>query len=137
MSESPVLTGRCLCGDIQYRLHGKFRCLCSCHCRSCRLAAGAPYVAWGTLADEAFTLSHGSLREIISSPGVTRGFCGKCGTSLTYRNEKNPGEFDLCLATLDQPELCPPEFHLWVSEKLPWVTIDDGLPQYPEWRTAK
>jgi hypothetical protein len=25
-----------------------------------------------------------------------------------------------------------PSEHIWVSEKINWVKIDDGLPQYPE-----
>ena len=41
-------TGSCLCGELRYEVSGRFKYLCNCYCRSCQLASGAPYVAWGT-----------------------------------------------------------------------------------------
>ena len=133
---SEQMTGGCLCGAIRYHINGEFRSLCNCHCRSCRLATGAPFVAWGTVNRNSFSITDGELQTIVSSPGVRRGFCGKCGTSLTYSHEKHPKEIDICLVTVKDAPVLRPEFHLWVSEKLPWVNIDDGLPQYQEWRTV-
>ena len=37
-------------------------------------------------------------------------------------------------AWLDEPGSLRPECHIWVSHKLAWVTLGDGLPQFPEWR---
>ena len=34
------------------------------------------------------------------------------------------------LSTFDDPNAVAPDMHIWVSEKLSWVTIDDGLPQH-------
>jgi hypothetical protein len=61
---------------------------------------------------------------------VRRGFCGTCGSSLTYRNETRPAEVDVILTSLDEPALLVPAMHVWVADKLPWVHIDDGLPQH-------
>jgi len=72
----------------------------------------------------------GKMSVIASSEHVTRGFCGRCGTTLTYRNSLRAGEIDFTLASLDDPNALPPETHIWVRDKLAWVTIDDGLPQY-------
>jgi hypothetical protein len=36
------------------------------------------------------------------------------------------------VATLDDPTALQPGSHIWVSAKLPWVRIDDGLPQFTE-----
>ena len=130
------LTGKCYCGGIKYQVTAEFKSQCFCHCRSCQLACGSPYAAWGTLERTLFEITHGSLKEINTSAGVNRGFCEHCGTSLTYRHYKRPDEVDICLATLDEPRLVRPEYHIWVSDKLPWVSIDDGLQQYPEWRTG-
>lgn len=130
------LTGACYCGDVKYTITGKFSSQCFCHCRSCQLASGASYVAWGTIDRSQFDITHGILREITKSAGITRGFCAHCGTSLTYLHYKRPGEVDIALATIDEPQLVRPDYHIWVSDKLPWVDIDDGLPQYPEWRSG-
>ena len=37
--------GGCLCGAIRYRVSGEPLARSLCHCRSCRLGAGAPSVA--------------------------------------------------------------------------------------------
>lgn len=103
---------------------------CFCHCTSCRRAVGAPLVPWGTFARDRFTITAGQLAEHHSSPGVTRGFCQHCGTSLTYRNEARAGEIDVALGTLDDPAVLKPQMHIWVQDKLPWMVIGDGLPQF-------
>ena len=59
----------------------------------------------------------------------------RCGTSLTYEHDEHPDHVDITVVTLDEPEALPPACHIWVSHKLPWVELGDGLPQYAEWRT--
>ena len=122
--------GGCLCGGVRYRASGAVRDLCYCHCTSCRRAAGAPFVAWGTVGESSFTVTEGSLSIVRSSEPVERGFCGACGTSLTYRNAQRPLEIDFTLATLDEPGAFAPRMHIWVQDKLPWLQIADTLPQY-------
>jgi hypothetical protein len=129
MNETCYLGG-CLCGGVRYRVSGTASNLCFCHCASCRRASGAPMVAWGTFVRENFRLTRGSLAEHRSSPAVTRGLCAACGTSLTYRNDARAAEIDVTLATLDDPTLLAPQMHLWVGDKLPWVSINDGRPQF-------
>jgi hypothetical protein len=129
MSEA-LYTGGCMCGAVRYRLTGAGTNLCYCHCTSCRRSAGAPAVPWGTFARSAFSVTRGSLAEYRSSPGVARGFCAQCGTCLTYRNERRAAGIDVTLASLDDPGVLAPQMHLWVSDKLPWVSIRDGLPQF-------
>jgi hypothetical protein len=87
-------------------------------------------VPWGTFARENFRLTRGSLAEYRSSPAVTRGFCVTCGTSLTYRHDARARDIDVTLATLDDPTLLAPQVHIWVGDKLPWVSINDGRPQF-------
>ena len=122
--------GGCLCGGVRYQVSGTVRNLCFCHCASCRRASGAPMVPWGTFVRENFRLTRGSLTEYRSSPAVSRGFCPGCGTSLTYRNEARARDIDVTLATLDDPTLLAPQVHIWVGDKLPWVSISDGRPQF-------
>jgi hypothetical protein len=129
--ESAHYTGRCLCGAVRYDVSGPARHLCYCHCHSCRRAAGSPAVAWGTFERSGFRLTHGTLAEFRSSRPVRRGFCAACGSCLTYRHEARPTEIDVTLATLDDAVQLAPRMHVWVADKLPWVRIEDGLPQYP------
>ena len=123
-------TGGCHCGFVRYEVDAPVRNLCFCHCESCRRAAGASPVAWGTVDRARLRVVVGAVREYSSSPQVLRGFCERCGTTLTYRHATRADEIDFAVATLQEPALFAPQMHIWVQDKLPWVSIDDGLPQF-------
>ena len=123
-------SGGCLCGRVRYVARGDATNLCFCYCESCRRAAGAPMVPWGTFAAENFSIVQGRLAEYHSSPSVTRGFCADCGTSLTYRREERGAEIDVTLASLDDPAALVPQMHIWVEDKPSWVIIADDLAQH-------
>jgi hypothetical protein len=38
----------------------------------------------------------------------------------------------VALAAFDDHNAFAPTDHMWVTEKMDWVKLDDGLPQYPE-----
>jgi hypothetical protein len=50
---------------------------------------------------------------------------------LTYRTERHPTLIDILTGSLDDPEQFPPTHHLWMSQKLNWDRVADGLPNYP------
>ncbi len=122
--------GRCFCGDVSFDVAGPARYSCFCHCESCRRAAGGVYVAWATFDKDEFVVNGGQLFEHDSAADVVRGLCTRCGTSLTYENKRRPGEIDVTLTSFDDPSWFSPESHIWVEDKLPWVTIADDLPQF-------
>ena len=126
--------GGCLCGAVRYRVSGAARDLCYCHCRSCRLSTGAHCVAWATFERDRFELLRGALASRRSSPPVVRSFCAACGAAISYANDAAPRELDVTLASLDDARGLAPACHIWVSHKLPWVALGDGLPQFPERR---
>jgi hypothetical protein len=41
-----------------------------------------------------------------------------------------PARVGVSLATLDEPATLRPDMHVWVSEKLAWLLIEDGLPEH-------
>ena len=126
--------GGCMCGLVRYRIDGVPGNAGCCHCRSCQRASGAPYVAWVSINRKDFEYLATPPAQHASSRGVTRGHCVRCGTPMTYENSNYPDQLDLSVATLDDPGLIKPAFHIWMSHKLSWVEPGDGLPQYPEWR---
>ena len=88
-------------------------------------------VAWAIYPDDGVRLTRGALTTYASSPGVERGFCARCGGSLTYRRANRPGLFDITLGSLDEPERLAPLKEIWVDERLPWVAPRPDLPQFP------
>lgn len=117
--------GGCHCGAIRYSLHADPEFAGVCHCESCRRSSGTESVGWLTEAIEAFEVDRGEIALYASSPGVVRGFCALCGTTLTYRN--SAGTIDVTLASLDDPEMFPPRVELWLEERLSWNPANPRL----------
>jgi hypothetical protein len=125
-----LATGGCQCGAVRFEAHAAPTYVCVCHCNSCRKATGGAMVPWVTFNEADVTFTQGQPREYQSSPGVTRGHCARCGTGISYRVQRRAGDIDLTLASMDDPHAFQPTVHIWVSDKLPWLVIPDGLPQY-------
>lgn len=128
--EPGELTGGCLCGAVRYRSGPPTLPPTICHCRSCRMAAGANAVGLYTVERDTVVFTHGRPAEYRSSPKVIRGFCGTCGTALTYWEADWPKEFSLTIASLDDPGLVRPIDHTWMSHAVAWDAASDSLPHH-------
>jgi hypothetical protein len=127
---SKILTGGCACGAVRYAVTGAPKWAAHCHCGDCRRTTGAAYATYAGFATDQLSWSGDTPRHHHSSPGVTRSFCGKCGTPLAYEGARWPGEIHLHGGTLDDPGAIRPQAHVYVGQKAPWVELADGLPRY-------
>ncbi len=114
------ITGGCYCGAVRYRIKGEVRASTVCHCESCRRSVGAQSVAWITVSRDSFAWEGEPVR-FASSPRVIRTFCGRCGTSLTFTDEKRAAEIDITTGSLDDPEAFPPTEQVFTEFKLSWT----------------
>lgn len=128
---SEVNEGGCMCGAVRYRLHGPFTYSAHCHCRSCQRAVGAGYVTYSAVPPENFEIIKGEMAIYHSSPGVNRGFCSKCGTSLSYSGD-DWTDYAIMSATLDHPSTAVPTSNVFTSEKQRWVALDESLKKFHE-----
>lgn len=81
------------------------------------------------MKSENFEVTTGQLTFCNTSPDVERGFCCRCGTSLTYvAVDRWPGQVSVLAPTLDDPAIAVPTIHVYVEHQLPWVKLADGLP---------
>ena len=124
------ITGQCFCGHIQFELTGAPTFACHCHCESCQRASGAGFVTWVTFAASDFRILKGTLAEYRSSPGVIRGHCAECGTSISYAHEQRAEDIDITATSFDDPSFVVPQAHIWLEDKQTWDQVDDGLPKY-------
>ena len=127
--------GGCLCGAVRYRVLGPSVWRAVCTCESCTRAAGAPLVAWAGFPSARFEVLAGEVAIYESTPGVRRGFCGRCGTTLTYQKDPQvlPGFADdvyIATRTLDDPGAYPPEEHVFHGERVVWLEMGDALPRH-------
>lgn len=131
------LTGGCFCGHVKYEVWGGVRRANHCHCMHCRRTTGAPFVTWIEINAADFTIVEGEPRQLESKPVVTRQFCGRCGTQLTYQRSDEPHKLDITAGSFDDPNIFAPRDHIWCRRKLFWIKLDDGLPQFEEWRVPR
>ncbi len=122
--------GGCLCGDIRFRITEDPERATHCHCSLCRKQTSAAFTTGVSFATEAFEWTRGKPVYFRDSVGVNRSFCARCGSSMTWE----PSRDDLIVfaGSLDRAEDIHPTGHAYTSTMLPWVKLDDGLPQYPE-----
>lgn len=122
--------GGCLCGAVRYVCAGEPLNVRVCHCRNCQKAMGAPFFARALFAQRAISVQ-GDTARFASSDRVDRVFCPTCGTRL-FSWRRDGSAAGVALATFDDRNAFIPTAHIWVSEKIAWLRLDDGLPQYPE-----
>lgn len=122
---APV-TGGCLCGRVRYEAKPAHREGYYCHCRMCQLAFGNTRAAYINLRkDQVRWLSPPAYYA--SSKIAHRGFCGACGTPLTF--EFLDGErMDLSAGSLDDPGAFKPTTHYAIETRVATWHHDDGLP---------
>ncbi len=94
----------------------------------CRKVSGAPYMAFVEFPEGALEWTQGERSRYASNEGVARGFCGECGSSLTFEAD---GLVFMALGSLDHPENVEVQRHCYTKFKLPGIKLADGLPEFP------
>ena len=122
--------GHCLCHAIAFTFDGPPNWVAHCHCEDCRRATSSPMTTWISVPRRRFRYTRGTPRSYLSSPGVSRAFCGTCGSPLTYENTKLPDEVHLYAVTLEDPADINASRHVFVKDQLPWFETTDALPRY-------
>ena len=113
--------GGCLCGAVRFRATGEPKWTIWCHCQSCRRHCGAPAAAFASFDVSTVEVTTGAITKFQSSPGTVRGFCGRCGSTLTCESTAAPGETHFHIGAFDRAADLEPRADYFVEERLPWV----------------
>ena len=122
--------GGCLCGGVRWRAEGEPINVLCCHCRLCQKSVNAPLWARALFPQDAVTFE-GHVEQFPSSDHVWRVFCRDCGTRILSKRADGSG-VGVGLASFDDPNAYAPTEHIFVSSKVDWLKLDDGLPQHQE-----
>src|SRR5690242_19177243 len=119
------LTGGCVCGAIRYEVSAAPLSMFKCHCRTCQMVSGGPFVPVVLLKSKAFKITKGALKyhhtEQITGHMHKRGFCGDCGTRLTGAESDKPRPWIAVTgSSLDDPSIFKPTCHIFASHAQPW-----------------
>ena len=127
MSQIP-LTGHCYCGAVSFEISGDSFWVGHCHCESCRRHSGSVMTTFAGFKPDQVVYT-GAMPNRHRSDGITRGFCGECGSPVSYENDDMPDEVHLQLGLFDDPDLLAAQNHSFLGEKVGWLHADEHLPE--------
>ena len=122
-----VLTGGCQCGRVRYALYGEPMSADICHCRMCQRALGNLFGSFAGVRLDDFAWTRGAPRTYRSSSIVERGFCGDCGTPLSFRYLERD-KISVTIGSLDQPARVRPTEQVGIESRVPWLEEALALP---------
>jgi hypothetical protein len=126
-NDAPGSAGGCQCGAVRYRLVAEPTGVNICHCRMWK-ASGGPFMAFGGVRLSEFVVTSGAIATFSSSDIAERGFCGQCGTPLTYRG-LGSDRVSVTLGSLDDPGPVEPKTQLGVESRVSWLIRSLSLPE--------
>ena len=106
----------------------------------CQKAGGGPFQTYGGVQKSNLTWTKGSPRTAETSTHARRLFCGDCGSPLIF-HYAGDDRWGLIVASLDNAADYAPSRHEGVESRLPWLQLNDGLPESrteddPEYQAA-
>jgi hypothetical protein len=130
--------GGCDCRFVRYRLASRPLFVHCCHCRWCQRESGAAFALNAMIEASRVTLLEGEPTVIDTPSASGRGQriarCPRCLVAL-WSNYSGSGRrvHFVRVGTLDDPDLLPPDIHIFTASKQPWVVLPPGTPAVPEY----
>jgi len=126
------MEGGCTCRAVRYRMTTPPIFVHCCHCRWCQRETGTAFALNALIEADRVEILQGE-PEVVNTPSlsgrgqrVTR--CPACRIAL-WSNYGGGGDKVriVRVGTLDDPDRCPPDIHIFTMSKQPWVVIPEGM----------
>ena len=130
--------GGCDCRHVRYRMQTRPLFVHCCHCRWCQRESGASFALNAMIEADRVTVlaAEPELVDTPSESGYGQQFarCPKCRIAV-WSNYAGAGPLVrfVRVGTLDEPDLLPPDIHIFTASKQPWVVIPPGAQAVPEY----
>jgi hypothetical protein len=128
--------GRCLCGEIEYRLNDEPVTYYACHCTDCQRRSGSSFglSMWVKRGSLEVTKGEPALFELSGPDGKPRyqRNCAKCGIRLWSEPAKHPEIAVLRPGSLDDAKSFTPVAHIWMRSAHPWVRVPEGVARFEQ-----
>ena len=131
------LTGRCLCGSVQFEVSRPLVSAGYCHCTRCQRRTGSAAAVSARIEPGSLRITAGEelVRSYEPADGFAKDFCSACGGALWSRDPTDPDVRSIRLGLFDSDPGIRPSYRQYVAYAAPWEAIpDDGLPRYAERR---
>ena len=130
--------GGCDCGAIRYRMQTAPMFVHCCHCRWCQRESGAAFALNAMIEADRVT-NLGAEPEVVDTPtesglGQRIARCPACRVAVwSHYAGAGPVVRFVRVGTLDNPDLLPPDIHIFTRSKQPWVVLPAQTPAVPEY----
>lgn len=122
--------GGCGCGKVRYALRDAPIVVHCCHCRWCQRESGSAFALNAVIEADRVELLSGAPERIDTPSESGRGQpilrCPECKVALWshYAGAGEAASF-IRVGTLDDPDACPPDVHIFTRSKQPWVVLPE------------
>lgn len=136
--ESFPIEGGCDCRAVRYRLTTAPLFDHCCHCRWCQRESGASFALNAMIEADRVT-ELGQTPEFVITPsesGRAQGIacCPSCKIAVwSHYAGAGPWLKFIRAGTLDNPDLLPPDIHIFTASKQPWLAHPTGTPAVREY----
>ena len=130
MKQNFELKGKCACGNVKYKITEKPLFTQACHCNDCKVLTGSSYVVNSSVLENSFFLTEGkvSSTKLVAGSGKTCRFffCNRCGVIVYADYDSAIGRLTLRTKTLEEPNMFPPQAHIFIKDKDPWLNLSEN-----------
>jgi hypothetical protein len=127
----------CSCGRIRLRCFGEPVRVSVCHCLECQKRTGSAFGAQARFpADKVeFVAGEPALYARTGDEGsaVTFRFCPRCGSTVWYTIDNDPGRIAVTLGAFADPSFPPPRFSVYEERKHAWLAFNEREPLEHDW----
>ena len=127
--------GGCACKAVRYRMDSAPLVVNCCHCRWCQRETGSAFVLNAVIESDRVT-HLGVDPEQVQTPsesglGQKIARCPLCRIAV-WSHYPGAGPFTkfVRVGTLDNPDILPPDVHIFTTSKQPWVQLPLGAPVF-------
>jgi hypothetical protein len=129
----PGLEGGCTCAGVRYRLTARPLFVHCCHCTWCQRETGSAFAINALIESDHVAVLMGAPEPIHtpSNSGVGQVIvrCPTCGVALwSHYGAAGERVSFVRVGTLDDPDACPPDIHIYVASKQTWVILPTEVP---------
>lgn len=127
------MKGYCSCRHTVFEMKAKPLFVHACHCRWCQRETGSAFVLNALVEADAVELVSGE-PEVIDTPtesgtGQLISRCPTCKVALwSVYSGAGPRFRFVRVGTLEDPDACPPDIHIFTESKQPWMVLPDNVP---------
>lgn len=131
------ISGKCLCGSIEYSGDAEPVFCIVCHCDDCQRQTGTSFsMTVGVPKSSIKIENEDKLKEFLgesaSGNKVRRKFCPDCGSPILSMISMAPDMYMIKAGTMDDKSWLKPTHQFWCSEKQPWLELSDELEKHDQ-----